>query len=604
MNLFLAKKWPPFLLLGIATVLVWGHTVTFDFVWDDEFFIRDLTSVRSLKHVPEMFYRPDAQATRPNDFRVFRPIRTALYALLHFLGGKETPQPWIYHLANVLGHGGTAMMLFAALTLLLPRWRNGFTEADTRWWSFFIALAFAVHPVVSEVVCWAKSLDDILAAFFTLAALRELLLPPGNRTAYWRSLLFFALAVYSKESAVPFVAVALVIFRKIHHLGWRQSVSHTAWFLMIAAIYLANRHFVIGRSSQTAPISGSYGQTLIDMLPVVPKYFRLLWGLPPFFIDYSYLPGGCQFWSPAVLAGLALLIALVLAGVSAARKSGWELAGFGLLWTGLFLLPVSNLLPMLQYLAERFLYLPLIGWLIASAAIVSACRRQSIIRMTAFVVIVLWAVTAWNRSWIWRDPVTLFVRSSQEGPHTQRVEDNAVAAIIYLPQVQRFFSSDATNTVRTSANIADGSAVLNTLEQAYHLFPTNHVVLSYYGTCLALAGQPGKALPFLEKAAQLQPQKLDYWLNLARAALDAGQPAPAQSALEKAAALAGDSPAVLQLRFKFCWQTEDYPAAREIMLRLNQIAPDAGQAYWLSEVEKKLKTASPPPASKPSNPEN
>jgi hypothetical protein len=527
-----------------------------------------------------------------------------LYALLHFLGGKETPQPWIYHLANVLGHGGTAMMLFAALTLLLPRWRNGFTEADTRWWSFFIALAFAVHPVVSEVVCWAKSLDDILAAFFTLAALRELLLPPGNRTAYWRSLLFFALAVYSKESAVPFVAVALVIFRKIHHLGWRQSVSHTAWFLLIAAIYLANRHFVIGRSSQTAPISGSYGQTLIDMLPVVPKYFRLLWGLPPFFIDYSYLPGGCQFWSPAVLAGLALLIALVLAGVSAARKSGWELAGFGLLWTGLFLLPVSNLLPMLQYLAERFLYLPLIGWLIASAAIVSACRRQSIIRMTAFVVIVLWAVTAWNRSWIWRDPVTLFVRSSQEGPHTQRVEDNAVAAIIYLPQVQRFFSSDATNTVRTSANIADGSAVLNTLEQAYHLFPTNHVVLSYYGTCLALAGQPGKALPFLEKAAQLQPQKLDYWLNLARAALDAGQPAPAQSALEKAAALAGDSPAVLQLRFKFCWQTEDYPAAREIMLRLNQIAPDAGQAYWLSEVEKKLKTASPPPASKPSNPEN
>ena len=412
------------------------------------------------------------------------------------------------------------------------------------------------------------------------------------------------LAVYSKESAVPFVAVALVIFRKIHHLGWRQSISRTASFLLIATMYLANRHFVIGRSSQTAPISGSYGQTLVDMLPVVPKYFRLLWGVPPFFIDYSYLPGGCRFWSPEVLAGLALLIALVLAGVIAWRKSGWGLAGFGLLWTGLFLLPVSNLVPMLQYLAERFLYLPLIGWLIAVAAIVSAFHRQSCIRLAAFVVILLWAVTAWNRSWIWRDPVTLFVRSSQEGPHTQRVEDNAVAAIIYLPQVQRFLSSDATNTVRTSANIADGSAVLNTLEQAYHLFPTNHVVLSYYGTCLALAGQPGKALPFLEKAAQLQPQKLDYWLNLARAALDAGQPAPAKSALEKAAALTGDNPALLQLRFKFCWQTEDYPAAHEIMLRLNQIAPNDEHVYWLSEVEKKLKTASQPPANQTVQPEN
>jgi Tfp pilus assembly protein PilF len=179
-----------------------------------------------------------------------------------------------------------------------------------------------------------------------------------------------------------------------------------------------------------------------------------------------------------------------------------------------------------------------------------------------------------------------------------------VAAIIYLPQVQRFFSGNETNTVRTSANTADGRAALSTLEQAYHLFPTNHVVLSYYGTSLALAGQPGKALPFLEKAAQLQPQKLDYWLNLVRAALDAGQPALAKSALEKAAALAGDSPALLQLRFKFCWQTGDYPAAREIMLRLNQIAPSDEHAYWLSELEKKMKTAGQPPTNKPSDPEN
>jgi len=594
MNRYFALKWPPYLLLGMATLLIWGQTVTFSFVWDDQFFIRDLPSVRSLKQVPEMFYRLDAQATHPDDFLVFRPIRTALYALLYFLGGKETPQPWIYHLANVLWHGATAMMLFAALTLLLRRWRNDFTETETRWWSFFIALAFAVHPVTSEVVCWAKSLDDILAAFFTLAALRELLLPPENKAARWRGLLFFALAVYSKESAVPFVVIPLVIFRKIHHLGWRQSISRTTWFLLVAVIYLANRHFVLGRSSQTAPISGSYGQTLIDMLPMMPKYFRLLWGVPPFFIDYSYLHGGCWFWSPEVLAGLALLIALVVTGVMAGRKSGWELLGFGLLWTGLFLLPVSNLLPMLQYMAERFLYLPLIGWLIAFAAVVSFFPRQSIIRVTALVVILLWAVTAWNRSWIWQDPITLFVRSSQEGPHTRRVEDNAVAAITYLPQVQRFFSGNQTNSVQTSANVADSIAVLKTLEQAYHLFPTNHIVLSYYGTSLALTGQAEKALPFLEKAAQLQPEKLDYWLNLARAALDARQSAPAKSALEKAAALAGDNPVVLQLRFKFCWQTEDYHAAREVMLRLNQIAPGAEHAYWLSEVEKKLKTACQP----------
>ena len=607
MNRHLAQKWPPFLLLGIATLLVWGQTVTFGFVWDDDYFIRDLPSVRSVRHIPEMFYRLDAQATLPEDFRVFRPIRTAHYALLHFLAGQEIPQPWIYHLANVLWHGGTAMMLFATLTLLLPRLGGHLSAAEARPWAFGIALAFAVHPAVSEVVCWAKSLDDILAAFFTLAALRELLLPPENQAARWRGLVFFALAVYSKESAVPFAVIPLVAYRKIHRLPWKESIVRTASFFAIGLVYLAHRHLVIGRSSQTGPISGTYGQTLIDMLPVVPKYFRLLLGIPPFCIDYSYLHGGHPLWSAEVVAGLALLLALMGIGFLAWRKPGFEPAGFGLLWTGLFLLPVSNLLPMMQYMAERFLYLPLIGWLVVLGAIASRFSRQTIVRTAAFAIILLWAITAWNRSWIWKDRVTLFVRSSQEGPKNQRVEYNAVSAILELPLLRDFFSPDATGSNVNAHAMPDPAAnarVLNLLAQALQLYPSNHNVLAYYGIALAVTAHPEKALPLLKQAAELQPRNPVRWLNLARAALDANEPALAKSALEKAAALAGDSPALLQLRFKFCWQTGDYPAAREIMLRLNQIAPSDEHAYWLSELEKKMKTAGQPPTNKPSDPEN
>src|ERR1019366_6397189 len=195
----LLKRRLPCLVLGIATLAVWVQTVGFDFVWDDDFFIRDLPSIRSLRHVPEMFYRLDAQSALPEGFVLFRPIRTAHYALLYLLGGSASPQPWIYHLANVLWHGGTAMMLFAVLTLLLPQLKTTVTEAAALRRSFFIALAFPVHPVVSEVVCWAKSLDDILAAFFTLAALWQLLQPPGDKFGLWRTLLCFALALYSKE---------------------------------------------------------------------------------------------------------------------------------------------------------------------------------------------------------------------------------------------------------------------------------------------------------------------------------------------------------------------------------------------------------------------
>ena len=121
---FVLKGKRPYLLLALVTLSVWGQTVRFEFVWDDNYFIRDLQSVRSLRHVPEMFYRLDAQSTVPDGFVLFRPIRTLHYALLHTLGGAAVPQPWIYHLANVLWHGAAAMMLFSVLTLLLPRLRE------------------------------------------------------------------------------------------------------------------------------------------------------------------------------------------------------------------------------------------------------------------------------------------------------------------------------------------------------------------------------------------------------------------------------------------------------------------------------------------------
>jgi hypothetical protein len=337
MNRFLEKRWPPFLLVALAALVVWGHTVTFGFVWDDIFFIRDLPSVRSLANLPQMFTSIEAQASDPYLFRVFRPVRTAQYALLHALDGHEVPQPWIFHLANVLWHAATAMMLFAVLVRLLPKMREGWEAGEARWWALFVALAFAVHPVTSEVVCWAKGLDDILAAFFTLACLRELLGPADSRAARWRALLWFSLAVYSKESAVPFAMVPLVIYRAVHQLPWREAAQRTFLFLFVGLVYMAHRGFIIERQSQSAPLSGSYGQTLVDMLPVVTKYFRLLWGIPPFFIDYKYLKGGYALGSMEVLVGLGLLLGLAGVAGWAWRRPGWRLAGVatGRVWLGL-----------------------------------------------------------------------------------------------------------------------------------------------------------------------------------------------------------------------------------------------------------------------------
>jgi tetratricopeptide (TPR) repeat protein len=586
----LSAKWLPYLLLGVVTFLLWGHTLKFGFVWDDNYFIKNLQVLRSWHRFPEIFYRLDAQSTMPKGFLLFRPVRTAIYAVLCHLGGKDTAQPWLYHLANVLWHGATAMILFSTLLRLVTQLRSDLGETQARVWSFLTALAFVVHPVVSEVVCWAKSLDDILAAFFVLAALRELLDPLQRNARRWWALFYFALAIYSKESAVPFALLPLVISHVVYRLPWKQSLARTIPFLAVAFIYTLHRHFVIGRTSQIDPISGTYGQTLLDMLPVVPKYFRLLWGIGPFSIDYTYMKGGYPFLSGEVLAGLLLLSTLVGVGVLAWRSSKTTLTGFGLLWAALFLLPVSNLVPMMQYMAERFLYLPLIGWLIAFASLALLIPARKAILVGSSILLCIWMGTASYRSWIWQDEFTLFVRTCMENPQTWRLRQNAMAAILELPPVRELMAYDPAPTPNQqhSIPVATQREALDALSMGCRLFPKEPPMLSAYGICLAKCGLPQQALPLLENAAQLETTNVNHLVNLAKARVDLNQLDAAKAVIDKATLMAPDDVNVLQIELKADWLQQDYSSARQVLLKLNRLAPSAENSNWLFQVEKKL----------------
>src|SRR5262245_38686643 len=114
----------PYITIAVVAAMVWGHTVSFEFVWDDRSFIEELTSIRSLKNVPAMFYRLDAQSSAPQDFKLFRPLRTVHYALLYWIGGKAEPQPWLFHTASLLWHMAAAMLLFGVTSRSMSKIRG------------------------------------------------------------------------------------------------------------------------------------------------------------------------------------------------------------------------------------------------------------------------------------------------------------------------------------------------------------------------------------------------------------------------------------------------------------------------------------------------
>jgi hypothetical protein len=572
--------WNPRSLILLAVLAVWGHSVSFGFVWDDYFFIETNESVRSLSQIPRMFTELRAQSSFPDGFMVFRPLRTAHYALLHLAGGGQL-RPALFHAANLAWHAAAAMLLFATVLRLL-RWtvdpgEDG--ERRARALALISGLAFAVHPVLSETVCWAKCLDDIMAAVFVLLATNLLLAWRGGWPGYAGMAAAFLAALYSKESAVPWVAFAGLAFWSVHGLGVRRAALLTAPLSTLALLALWHRHWVMGRSSQAEPISGTHLQTLVDMLPTVAPYARLVLGIPPFCIDYSYMKGGYALASLAVLGGAALLLAALGLAVWALTRPRWRVAGLGGAWVLLFMLPVSNLVPMMQYMAERFLYLPLAGCVFAAAGAVVHARRQSWVTWTAAGVLAIWAVTAWNRSWIWEDELALFLTTRLEAPPMSRVDDNTIAAFLKQPHMRHVFElvpqrgSLPRIALAPAAQRAhaDWPLVVATLRELARQFPSSPIALEPAGAGLVLAGLPEEGAMILERVVALNPHLPGLWRSLGQARFEAGEFTGAIAPLERALEMDPSDTAALGTLARALMKTGDRERATAMFDRLIEL---------------------------------
>lgn len=581
--------WFCYLLIGLLTLLVWGQSTRFDFVWDDHLLVLENPSIRSVKNIPAMFVSLAMQSGElaPS----YRPVRTAWYALLYALGGNEA-RPWIFHLSNVLWHAACAMLLFAVARLLFER-LTATSSAAARWAGLLVAVAFALHPANSEAICWVKCLDDLMAAFFVLAATWFLLRWNGNRLQYIASLACFVVGIYSYETAVPFALMALIILYGYHRLPWRRSVALSLPFFLLAMAFMGHRHWVMGRTSQSEPLSGSYGQTLIDMFPVVLTYARLSCGVPPFSADYCDLlrSAGRSVFSIPVLAGLIALLAFA-GWIVWTWRASLRLVAAGSVWFALFLLPVSNLVPTMQYVAERFLYLPLMGFLVAIGALALRSSRLRVMPLAGAAAICIWIGVSWNREQVWRDEVTLFVQSSLDQPLCKRLRENAIVSIFELPQVTNCFGlSQGARKLTVSQQMSKGKipAALETLTRGHFLFPDEERFTAAIGIAYASLGQISNAIPFFELATRQSTNDAASWTDLGTAyTLQKDWPA-AQKAFEAALVRDPTNAVALERYSKLCSDLGEYERALPSLQTLQRLRPgDQEIARRLREAEQKM----------------
>ena len=196
-------------LIAVLEVTAYSFMLSAPFkTMDDEFSIVNNFNIKSFQNTVQIL-----GSSFFNGNAYYRPLVSLSYMLeYHFFDLN----PLFYNLDNLLLHLATSISVFFIVFIIFKNC----------WMGFFTALLFAIHPVHWEAVSNIPGRSILLCAFFNLNAFLFFCLSRRDEAIprlcayglYVLSLIFFFLALLSKESAVvlPFILLSYQFFlRKV-----------------------------------------------------------------------------------------------------------------------------------------------------------------------------------------------------------------------------------------------------------------------------------------------------------------------------------------------------------------------------------------------------
>jgi tetratricopeptide (TPR) repeat protein len=427
--------WIVALIVFVLVLAVFSSALKNDFNVDDHFLVKLNPVIRTLNpatHLSSPFWSRWHVSSQ-----YYRPLVTWSLALDRAIYG-ETPVG--FHLTNILLHAVNAFLFF----LLLRRISGDLI-------GIIGTLFFSLHPAQVESVVFILGRTDLLCVLFLLltACLYAQLSDPSSRKRrrlFIISLITFSLALFCKELAVTFPAMALAIdLARSRDKPWRlaiperlrQFLRRFPLYLVIILVYLLIRYLVIGQllgtptsieKSWQNPLFGAVlGIRLLTAVNVAFRYLMLVIFPRHLSIDYGYdviplVPSALS--SDFVLPFLVLLSFAAVLFFLAWRRPASLFGAISL--SGAYLLISHIFFPAPIIMAERFLYLPMIGLsaLLATVLVMiaeisaPASRRTHVSIILILMIIVPLTARSIIRISDWRNDLTLFSSATKVTPRS------------------------------------------------------------------------------------------------------------------------------------------------------------------------------------------
>ncbi len=412
-----------YLIIIAVTFIVFGNTLDNQFVFDDESVVVNNLSIQSTSNIPKFFTAEEGFHKVIGKY--YRPIVSASYAIDYSIWGLN---PYGFHLTNIIIHCIASLLLFRIFQILFWRYkyRNLFSLLST--------LIFVVHPIHTEAVSWISGRTDSLVTVFFFGAFLCYLeftkeqeydrksgqvksIAARNPLYLILSLVLYALGLLSKEMIVTMPVIILLydfVYRKKDMDYFKSNILVYSLYVAITIAYLIIRHSLLKDIPDRETYLYFFGKDSLTafatMIKTIPVYFRLLFA--PFGLLYHYngvIRDSTSLLELPVILSILFIGLLLYAAYFFYKKD--SIISFAILFFLVTLIPVMNIVPTMNLMAERFLYMVSFALVlvIAHLAMLGSAKRDKGILLAGLVVIILsMSYLTYDRNKDWKDNNALY----------------------------------------------------------------------------------------------------------------------------------------------------------------------------------------------------
>ncbi|OGS22125.1 MAG: hypothetical protein A3J83_03910 [Elusimicrobia bacterium RIFOXYA2_FULL_40_6] len=428
------KHFERILLITMLGCAVYINTLVNGFVFDDFNFIVYNDFIKNWKNIfvllnPSYFFK-----VIPDIYGAARPVWLASLILDYSIWGLN---PFGYHLTSLLFHLLNSVLVYFLIYKITKNIPLGFLSG----------LLFTVHPMHTEAVNVISFRPDLMAAFFCLLGFIFYIDSVNSqkrrdKIIYFLSAnIFYVFAVLSKDMAITlpllFVLYDYYFLAEGNFGKFYKRFKWHAGYLVLTTMFLL---FRLPRFNYNVPtivntsIYSNITDNIFTMSTVFANYIKLLIVPVKLCADYTCYPIFRSMVQPEVFISIIVIIFSIFLGFFSFKKN--KLVSFCIFWFFIALIPVSNIIPLLNISAERYLYFPSIGFCVLLAVLInsplsSLSKREEakIGILLLFLILVFYSAITVTRNPVWADSYTLWSQTSAAYPNNVKARVNYAAAL-------------------------------------------------------------------------------------------------------------------------------------------------------------------------------